>query len=161
MEYLWEVFDTAVRAYYHDQFVWNVVVIIIMIAALGSVSFPELKLWGKNLEDMLGYIPRRRGKNMRRARRDFIRSDTIDALVDHIEKRVAQGDYTRKEAKELYREARKAWEIKDLFPNPQLLKENIQKRINSGANNPVPLPGSTMKEKKLSFSRNRPVVAKA
>jgi len=132
-------------------------------AALGAAvliagfTYFQRRLDGmRNAWGVFDYAPRRRGRAMRRARRDFIRSDTIDALVDHIEKRVAQGDYTRKEAKELYREARKAWQVKDLFPNPELLKENIQKRLVKHVNDPVPLPDRV---KKPIFTGKRPVKA--
>lgn len=141
--------------YYHDQESWNVAIGITFLALAYELG---RRLWQKKV-NWWDNSPRRRGKFMRRARRDYIRSDTIDALVDHIEKRVAQGDYTRKEAKELYREARKAWEVKDLFPNPNLLKEDIKARIAKHVNDPVPLPDKT--PKKPMFSGKPTRLAKA
>lgn len=156
MEMVWQWFEAV---YSHDSTNWNVALGAIVCMGLYTLYVRYMnkgELWGA-----YELLPRRRGKAMRRARRDFIRSDTIDALVDHIEKRVFQGDYTRKEAKELYREARKAWEIKDLFPNPDLLKENINKRLQKTEDYaPVPLPGVT-KEVKSMFSGKATKLAKA
>lgn len=85
-------------------------------------------------------IPRRRGKAMRRARRDWVRRDAIDAFVNHVEERVYSGEYSRKEASELYRDARKYWPVKDLFPSPELLKKNIEYRLKNQVHKDAPLP---------------------
>lgn len=146
-----ETFEWIKAVYYNDQTNWNIALgaLVLMVGfALYLNLLNKGESWG-----WWDYQPRRRGKAMRRARRDFIRSDTIDALVDHIEKRVAQGDYTRKEAKELYREARKAWEVRDLFPNPELLKEDIKRRLQKTEDYaPVPLPDAAPKASKGMFS---------
>lgn len=97
-----------------------------------------------------------RGIKMRQKRREFIRSDTIDALVEHVQKRTLAGDYTAEEAQELYRDARKLWPSKDLYPIPEMLKENIQKRLANHVNDPVPLPDRV---KRVIFTGKRPVKA--
>jgi hypothetical protein len=154
-----ETFEWIKAVYYNDQTNWNIALgaLVLMVGfALYLSLLNKGESWG-----WWDYQPRRRGKAMRRARRDFIRSDTIDALVDHIEKRVSQGDYTRKEAKELYREARKAWEVRDLFPNPELLKENIKRRLQKTEDYaPVPLPDAP-KASKGMFSGKPTRLAKA
>lgn len=135
--------ETMQAIYLHDKLNWDVALGAVVLMGVFTIIhlLPVTPDWG-----WFSFAPKRRGRNMRKARRDFIRSDTIDALVDHIEKRVFQGDYTRKEAKELYREAKKAWQVKDLFPNPELLKENITKRLAKKQNDPAPLPGKTVRK---------------
>lgn len=93
-------------------------------------------------------IPFGRGKmSRRRARRNYVRRDAIDHLVHYVEEKVFHGEYARSEANELYRDARKYWPVKELFPSPVLLKENIKARLARGLNVPVPLPDITKKVK--------------
>lgn len=149
MEMFTKTADWMQQIYLHDKANWDVALGALILIGIFSAIYHGLQPTLQVRDTSVGWLdfaPRRRGKNMRKARRDFIRSDTIDALVDHIEKRVAQGDYTRKEAKELYREARKAWHVKDLFPSPELLKENIKKRLASKQNDPVSLPGKFIRK---------------
>lgn len=76
---------------------------------------------------------------LRRARRNWVRQDAIDAFVNHVEERVYAGVFSRKEASELYRDARKYWPVKDLFPSPERLKEDIKYRIANQVHAEVPL----------------------
>lgn len=94
--------------------------------------------------------PRGRGRMLRRARRNFVRTMIIDDLVSNVEEKVFSGIITRKEASEIYRDARKYWPVKELFPSPELLKENINKRLASKTHTPVPLP-DVRKEKKSGW----------
>lgn len=96
--------------------------------------------------EWLDFIPHRRGRMLRKARRQFIKQDAVDGFVSYVEDQVYHGTYTRDEAKELYREMKKTFPIRDLFPSPRLLKEAIRKRLASGIHTPVSLPD--LKEKK-------------
>lgn len=77
---------------------------------------------------------------LRRARREFIKKQAVDDFVDRVEERFFQGIYTDAERKELYRDIKKCFPIRDVFPSPELLKEAINKRRALGIHNPVPLP---------------------
>jgi len=138
-----EWIKSGVTIYQNDMMNWNI--------ALGAiVCFILYVIYVKKADEWYNHLPRRRGKAMRRSRRDFVRQDAIDALVNHIEERVYQGEYSREEAKELYRDAKKVWPIRDLFPSPERLKEDIRRRLlvlkDTG---PVPLPGRAEKPKRL------------
>lgn len=114
---------------------WNIALGALVVAIILSFMWRMEGPWESDI------LSKRRGKMLRRARREFVRRDAIDAFVDYVEERVFHGDYTRKEANELYRDARKYWPVKELFPSPELLKENIRKRLDAtGRNQPVPLP---------------------
>lgn len=146
MERLW---DSVKYVYLHDKLNWDIalgamLLLLGLAYAQRRLSWETMKTW-----EIFNYAPKRRGRRMWKARRDFVRKDTIDALVEHIELRVAQGDYTRKEASELYRDARKYWPVKDLFPSPELLKENIKRRLAATSKNqPVPLPDRVEKPRR-------------
>lgn len=85
-------------------------------------------------------LPRRRGRMIRKKRRQYVESLATYDFVDKIEERVYQGAITREEAKELYVMMKRLFPIRELFPSPELLKEAIKKRRHSGINDPVPLP---------------------
>lgn len=89
--------------------------------------------------EWLDFIPKRRGRKMRRARRQFVEDDAVDGFVNFIENRVYHEGWTREEAKEIYRRLKIAFPIRSLFPNPQLLKEKIKQRRAKGIHDPVPL----------------------
>jgi len=80
----------------------------------------------------LAYRPRsyQRGKRMlRRARRQFVDNLVTQDFVDSVETRVYNGEITRPEATEIYRRIKGLFPLRNLFPNPELLKENIRKRL--------------------------------
>lgn len=89
----------------------------------------------------------------RQARTQSVEAQAIEDFVHSVEERVASGDYTREEAKELYRKAKKAWPSSDLYPSTELLKEAIDKRMTSGDHAPVQLPDPKPRAKMFSGKR--------
>lgn len=79
-------------------------------------------------------------KMLRTVRREHVEQQAIDDFVSAIEERVYNGTYSRDEAKELHRKLKLAFPVRDLFPNPELLKEAILRRKALGIHDPVPLP---------------------
>lgn len=141
-----EIVEKLQQTYDINPGAWDVVILVLAIAFVMHVlSRPRIGSW-------LPIRPRGRVKMLRRARRNFVRSMVIDKLVETIEGWVYDGTMTRAEAKEMYRDARKYWPVKDLFPSPELLKANIQKRLNSKTHTPVPLVGTEGKKKHM-FSK--------
>lgn len=140
MEYVW---TSIVNGYYSNVLGWDITLGVLVILAM--IKWPQIT----SVEEggWWNFHPRGRGKMLRRARRNYVRSMIIDELVSIIELRVFNGEITRNEAKELYRDARKYWPVKDLFPAPELLKENIKKRRASGTHSPVSLPDPLPKAK--------------
>lgn len=124
--------EAILSTYYANELGWNLLA--------GAAAIAIVVYMSREPHDWWNYIPHRRGRMMRRARRNWVRRDAIDAFVSHVEERVYAGIYTRKEASELYRDARKYWPVKELFPSPELLKENIKQRLARHQNSPVVLP---------------------
>lgn len=126
--------ETAIEVYQANRLAW-----VLALGVLTCVYFYHC--WREEEFQWWNLIPRRRGRTMRRARRNWVRQDAIDAFVNHVEERVYAGIFSRKEASELYRDARKYWPVKDLFPSPELLKKDIDYRLKNQINgNPLPLP---------------------
>lgn len=123
--------EAVLSIYYSNQIGWHLLLGVAGVALLLWYTQEEQEWWNA--------IPKRRGRMLRRARRNWVRQDAIDAFVNHVEERVYARIYSRKEASELYRDARKYWPVKDLFPSPELLKENIRKRLAAHNNEAVPL----------------------
>lgn len=136
--------DKLYDVYRANELGWDAVGLLLVLLILAWLSQFSNSDW-------LNSIPRRRGKTMRRARRNYIRSDFIDGAVHYIEERVYDNVYSREEAKEIYRDLKKCFPVRDFFPSPELLKENIRRRIASGTHAPVALPDK--KEVKNSFSK--------
>lgn len=125
--------EKAIEAYYDNPLAY--------VSALGVLVLVYFyHQWKENEFQWWNLLPRRRGRTMRRARRNWVRQDAIDAFVSHVEERVYAKIYSRKEASELYRDARKYWPVKDLFPSPELLKKDIEYRLKNQAHEAVPLP---------------------
>lgn len=124
--------EAALKVYYGNELGWNLL--------LGAVVIAFAVLMSRETHEWWNHLPRRRGRTMRRARRDWVRRDAIDALVNHVEERVYAEIYTRKEASEIYRDARKYWPVKELFPSPELLKKNIEYRLKNQVHKDAPLP---------------------
>jgi hypothetical protein len=99
-------------------------------------------------EDFEG-LPKRRGKMLRRQRREYVKTLAVDDFVDRVEERVYNGTITREEAKELYRDFKKCFPVKDLFPSPELLKEAIKRRLALGIHTPVELPDKKAKPRHM------------
>jgi hypothetical protein len=114
----------------------------LVVIATAFATVPVTDKW-----EWLDFIPRRRGRMLRRARREYVKKMAVDGFVDRVEENVSNGTFTRDEAKELYRELRKCFPIRDLFPSPQLLKEAIKRRLAAKIHEPVPLPGRKPKRK--------------
>lgn len=92
---------------------------------------------------------RKRGRMLRKHREKIVINVAMADFVDVIEKRVMNGDYTRKESSEIYRRLKRGFpRVKDIFPAPHLLKENIKKRLASKDHEPVPLPDRKPKYKR-------------
>jgi hypothetical protein len=87
--------------------------------------------------------PRRRGRMFRKQRWEYVKNLVTYDFTDRIEERVYQGAMTRKEAAEIYRMMKQILPVRGMFPSPELLKENIKKRMKSGDHNPVPLPDTS------------------
>lgn len=84
---------------------------------------------------------------MRKARREFVVRDAMDGFTDFIETRVYHEGWSRDEAKAIYQMLKRAFpKARDIFPNPELLKEQIKKRRASGINDPVKLPDGKWKQ---------------
>lgn len=133
--------------YSADRLNWDAALGAVILMGVYALMHKHLS-WNKwNYWEV---IPRLRGKAMRRARRNYVRSSAVDGFVGIVEERVYQGEYTRDEAREIYRDLKKAFPIHDLYPSPALLKENIKQRLARKNNDPVPLPG---KEKKPMLIR--------
>lgn len=139
METLWADLQDI---YYANPLGWNVVLGVLIL--LGAAYVPNKRDWG-----WLEHRPRLRGSmSLKKARRNFVRSMVIDELVNIVESKVFHEEMTRKEAREIYRDARKYWPVRDLFPSPELLKENIKDRLaNTSRNLPVSLPDAKPKAK--------------
>lgn len=140
--------EKVIEVYQANQLAW--------VSALGVlVAVYFYHLWKENEFQWWNLIPRRRGRAMRKARRNWVRQDAIDAFVNHVEERVYAGVFTRKEASELYRDARKYWPVKDLFPSPERLKEDIKRRLAAHINEPVALVDQREKArpKKVMFAK--------
>lgn len=114
-----------------------------VIGLLWYVMRPEDWEW-------LNSSPKRRGKMLKRERRKFVKTDATDGFVSYVEDQVINGSYTRGEANEIYRELKKCFPIRDLFPSTEALKENIRRRLvvlkQEGR---MPLPGSKPKKKHM------------
>ena len=92
-----------------------------------------------------------RGKKMKKERQQFVRVFMVDKFTSEIEDSVLDGDISREEATEVYRDLKKCFPIPDLYPSVPLLKERIQKRLNSFTHAPVDLPVETAKPVRKSF----------
>lgn len=115
---------------------------VIVLGVLALAIVMALPWWKVDSEEWLDFIPRMKGRRMRRYRKNYVDQQAIDDFTHSVEERVYQGIYSREEAKELYRKLKHAFPIRDLFPNPELLKENIKKRRALQIHAPVPLPDS-------------------
>lgn len=142
-----EATDAVVKVYYANPLGWNLLAGAALVAAMFKKELTRTK-W-----EWWNTIPRRRGKMLRRERRNYVRLQTIDALVNYVEERVYNGEFTRAEASELYRDARKYWPVKDLFPSPELLKKNIEYRLKNQVNKDIPLPDRKEKAPKHMFQK--------
>lgn len=158
MENNWINFATT--TYYHDQVNWNVAlgVIVLMLMYAMWHTYQE-----SDNGERYSQLPLRRGQKMRRrARREYVRRQAIDAFVDYVEERVFHKEFTRAEASELYRDARKYWPVRELFPSPELLKENIKRRLAATSKNqPVSFPDKEEKVKVPMFKGKPTKLVKA
>lgn len=144
MEKVQAVIGWVQNEYYHDKLNWDVALGAIVLMGAYALLHPYLS-WNTQTWSVYDLIPRRRGKAMRRARRNYVRSLAIDSFVHDVEELVYNGTFTREEAKEIYRDMKKCFPVSDLYPNVQLLKENINKRRASGIHAPVVLPDGEQK----------------
>lgn len=85
-------------------------------------------------------VPFIRGIQMRKARREFVQVFLTDKFVSDIEDAVLNGDITRDEATESYRDLKKCFPIENIFPATETLKDNIRSRMVSGIHAVVELP---------------------
>ena len=91
---------------------------------------------------------KRRGKALKRARMDYVRTLVVDTFIDTVETYVYNEVLTRTEAKEIYRELKICFpRVRDAFPSPILLKEDIRKRLAKG-NEPLPFPDKDVKPRR-------------
>lgn len=116
---------------------WLVLGVLVVIALL--LCLP----WRRNTTGLshLDFSPKRRGKMLRKKRREYVEQQAIDDFVNSIEERVYHGAYSREEAKEIYRMFKNAFpRSRDLFPSGELLKEAIRHRKALNIHAPVELP---------------------
>ena len=121
---------------------WNIAMGVAVLIAMAYV--PN---WRTDNGDWLSFVPRRRGKMLRRERLRYVQSQAVDILVSGVEERVYSGEFTREEARDIYRDFKKCFPIRDLFPSPELLKDAIKRRRASHQHDPVALPDITPKRK--------------
>ena len=145
MEKLWGL---VVKSFEQDAVVWvGCLIILILTLAASHKSEPG---W-------LAYRPKgyNRGKRMlRRARRDYVDNLIAQEFVDTVEMHVYNGAITRQEAAECYRRMKRLFPIHSLFPSPELLKENIKKRL--GKHVEPKLPGTAPKVRPKNLFDNSP-----
>lgn len=127
---------------YHNAWIIAVCILLLVLAVAGVPR----ENWG-----WINHAPRsyrRRGKNMRNDRMDYVLNSAVMDFADKIEQRVYDGEYTRTEAGELYRRLKRVFpKVKDIFPSPEKLKENIQRRLAKPEDYDCKLPGRTPKKK--------------
>lgn len=146
LEKLW---DLVVKSFEHDAVVWIGVALILLLALAASQN--NKPVWWAHFK------PRsyNRGKRMlRRARREFVDNLVAQEFVDTVEMHVYNGEITRQEATECYRRMKRLFPIRNLFPNPELLKENIKKRL--GKHTTPNLPGKTVTIRPKNLFDNSP-----
>jgi hypothetical protein len=145
MEKLWGL---VVKSFEQDTVMWIGGFIILMLALAAS---------HKSEPGWLAYRPKgyNRGKRMlRRARREFVDNLVTQEFVDSVEMNVYNGNITRQEASEVYRRMKQLFPIRNLFPKPELLKENIKKRL--GKHVEPNLPGKVVKIRAKNLFDNSP-----
>lgn len=140
MEKLW---DTVTKSLEHDAVMWiGVTLILLLTLAASQKTEPVWQAYRPK-----GY---NRGKRMlRRARRDFVDNLVSQEFVDTVEMHVYNGQITRQEATEIYRRMKQLFPIRNLFPNPELLKENIRKRLGTHVTPNLPDKKPTVRPKNL------------
>jgi hypothetical protein len=145
MERLWGV---VVKSFEQDEVMWIGCLIILLLAMAASHN---------SKPGWLAYRPKgyNRGKRMlRRARQEHVHNLIAQEFVDTVEMHVYNGAITRQEATECYRRLKQLFPISSLFPNPELLKENIKKRL--GKHVEPKLPGSAPKIRPKNLFDNSP-----
>lgn len=132
-----EAWIKVVEVYNYNPDGWYVLgVCIVATLVLGW-------LWPSRDESWLNANPKRRGKMLRKKRREFIEQQAIDDFINALEERTYQGAYSKDEKVELLRKFKQAFpRVRDLYPSPELLKEAIRRRKEAGIHKPVPLPGA-------------------
>lgn len=107
----------------------------LVIVALFASLLVALMPWGYRKKESQWFeaIPRgyrRRGKKMRRNRKDYVENVLLSDFTDRIETRVMQGEITRAEAQVLYTRLKRVFPtIRDIFPSADRLKEKIKSRL--------------------------------
>lgn len=87
---------------------------------------------------------------LQRERRKYVDVVVTDAFVSSVEDMVASDSITRKEASDTYRRLKQLFPIRDLFPSPEALKENIRRRLQLlKQEGPMPLPDRKAKKKHM------------
>jgi len=130
-------------------------VILGLIISFGVVVTPWTYAVPKGSEYFTPRGWRRRGRKMRRDRKDFVTNIVLMDFTDRIETRVMNEEISRAEAQELYTRLKRVFPtVKDIYPSHNRLKEKINKRL--GTHSPVPLPDRVVPKKKPSFFDPQP-----
>lgn len=109
---------------------WNAIAVILGVTAVLTILF-----W----QPVQNYF---RGLKMKQERRENLQHTYLERLVEDVEDDVAAGVLTRTEAREeIYDPLRRAFNRhKALYPSEEWLKNRVQKRIQNGIYESVPLP---------------------
>lgn len=147
MEQVWK---TVVNSYYASPEGWFLALGVLVASAI-------LWPWDKTRLDWLDAIPKRRGKAMRRARRNHVERLFMDDIATSIEGRYFNDEYSPEERRELYLKLKKCFPVRDLFPSPELLKKAIDWRLKNQVHSPVTLPDRKEKApRKRMFEKLEP-----
>jgi|SRR5579872_1089984 len=148
-EPLWEL---VVNHFQQNAIVWIGVGVILLLTFAASQN---------NEPGWIHFQPRgfNRGKRMlRRARQQFVDNLVTQEFVDSVEMHVYNGQITRQEASEIYRRMKQLFPIRNLFPKPELLKENIRKRLGTHVTPNFPDKKPTVRPKNLFDNSPKRVV---
>lgn len=69
------------------------------------------------------------GRMLRKAKMEHVLNVLTYDFVSAVEERVASADITRSDATEVYRILKERFPVQSLFPAPELMKEQIKRRL--------------------------------
>lgn len=122
------VWDTALNVWQQAGQNAPLIIVLCLMATGAALSTSVIN---KDVPGWYTFPPRsyrKRGKKMRKDRLDHVINTATQDFVDSVENRVYHGEFTRAEASEIYRRMKRIFPIRNLFPNPELLKEKLKAR---------------------------------
>lgn len=127
MEIVWIVVEPTLRFIEHNA---PVIVLAGICASTVALTMPwKKKAYTAGWETFKPRGWRRRGRMLRKSRIDHVLNMVTNDFVSDVEQRVYNEEITRDEAGEVYRRLKQGFPIRNLFPNPEILKEKINKRL--------------------------------